>query len=587
MVLLTKTAIRLGETTLTSVVDTDNNNSSSINLNVVDGLSSAFTFAQFHGTDSSLELLKPDGTSKGSLIANVDASTVHTDLVRVSDHLQLTDTAFIQFSGTVAGSITNANNLGVKIEEVAFNGKELSTDDLVLTGTNSLALKSDKLVIGSASGVGGQIISEANKITIDPSPIGTQGELVINGDLTVRGTQTSINSNTIELGDSTLELTGSAVTPSGLHIKIGSTERKIVWEETSSTWKLVDNNNNLLNLTAGVFHGEADRVSTLSNFTTSDLAEGSANLYYTDVRVNSAFDIRLGTKNTNNLVEGASNLYWTETRFTNSFNSKNTDALTEGSTNLYYTDARFNTAFGATDTDSLAEGSTNVYYTDARFNTAFGATDTDSLAEGSTNVYYTDSRVNTAFDIRLETKNTDNVAEGSTNLYYTDARFNTAFGATDTDALAEGSVNLYHTEARVHSSMSSGSGITVSAGEVSLGNHLKKKVVGSNVVDTESLLSLLTGILTPFSNTSAGGAVTLYVSAGNSTYTTMSMGIYHAVLINGVLNVVSQLEVSDPSGKVLLSVDEKNELTTTNNGTVDAHLSIRAVLQFDNQSHLF
>ena len=561
MVLLTKTAIRLGETTLTSVVDTDNNNSSSINLNVVDGLSSAFTFAQFHGTDSSLELLKPDGTSKGSLIANVDASTVHTDLVRVSDHLQLTDTAFIQFSGTVAGSITNANNLGVKIEEVAFNGKELSTDDLVLTGTNSLALKSDKLVIGSASGVGGQIISEANKITIDPSPIGTQGELVINGDLTVRGTQTSINSNTIELGDSTLELTGSAVTPSGLHIKIGSTERKIVWEETSSTWKLVDNNNNLLNLTAGVFHGEADRVSTLSNFTTSDLAEGSANLYYTDVRVNSAFDIRLGTKNTNNLVEGASNLYWTETRFTNSFNSKNTDALTEGSTNLYYTDARFNTAFGATDTDSLAEGSTNVYYTD--------------------------SRVNTAFDIRLETKNTDNVAEGSTNLYYTDARFNTAFGATDTDALAEGSVNLYHTEARVHSSMSSGSGITVSAGEVSLGNHLKKKVVGSNVVDTESLLSLLTGILTPFSNTSAGGAVTLYVSAGNSTYTTMSMGIYHAVLINGVLNVVSQLEVSDPSGKVLLSVDENNDLTTTNKGTVDAHLSIRAVLQFDNQSHLF
>ena len=505
MVLLTKTAIRLGETTLTSVVDTDNNNSSSINLNVVDGLSSAFTFAQFHGTDSSLELLKPDGTSKGSLIANVDASTVHTDLVRVSDHLQLTDTAFIQFSGTVAGSITNANNLGVKIEEVAFNGKELSTDDLVLTGTNSLALKSNTLVIGSASGVGGQIISEANKITIDPSPIGTQGELVINGDLTVRGTQTSINSNTIELGDSTLELTGSAVTPSGLHIKIGSTERKIVWEETSSTWKLVDNNNNQLNLTAGVFHGPADRVSTLSNFTTSDLAEGSANLYYTDVRVNSAFDIRLGTKNTNNLVEGASNLYWTETRFTNSFNSKNTDALTEG----------------------------------------------------------------------------------STNLYYTDARFNTAFGATDTDALAEGSVNLYHTEARVHSSMSSGSGITVSAGEVSLGNHLKKKVVGSNVVDTESLLSLLTGILTPFSNTSAGGAVTLYVSAGNSTYTTMSMGIYHAVLINGVLNVVSQLEVSDPSGKVLLSVDEKNELTTTNNGTVDAHLSIRAVLQFDNQSHLF
>lgn len=285
MVLLTKTAIKLGDTTLTSVVDTNNNNTSSINLNVVDAFLTAYTFADFSGANSTLKLLKPDKT-KGVIDANVSASSIDTETISVTNKLSLTDASSLEFSGPTGGSILHTSSLGVNIEGVVFNSKELTADNLVLTGTTSLALKSDTLVLGSAAGVGGQIISAANKITIDPSPLGIQGELIINGDLTVRGTQTSVNSTTIELGDSTLELIGSAVTPSGIHIKIGSDERRIVWEETTSTWKLVDNNNNLLNLTAGVFHGEATTVSTLNNFTTDDLTEG-ANLYYTDARVNS------------------------------------------------------------------------------------------------------------------------------------------------------------------------------------------------------------------------------------------------------------------------------------------------------------
>lgn len=73
---------------------------------------------------------------------------------------------------------------------------------------------------------------------------------------------------------------------------------------------------------------------------------------------------------------------------------------------------------------------------------------TDSLTEGSTNLYYTQTR----FDSAFAAKDTDGLAEGSTNLYYTDARANTAFDtrlATKTsDNLAEGSTNLYFTTAR-------------------------------------------------------------------------------------------------------------------------------------------
>ena len=51
---------------------------------------------------------------------------------------------------------------------------------------------------------------------------------------------------------------------------------------------------------------------TLDPFTTADLTENT-NLYYTDARVNSAFDTRLATKSTTNLSEG-NNLYYTSAR---------------------------------------------------------------------------------------------------------------------------------------------------------------------------------------------------------------------------------------------------------------------------------
>jgi|TARA_R110000744_G_scaffold242640_1_gene359686 hypothetical protein len=51
---------------------------------------------------------------------------------------------------------------------------------------------------------------------------------------------------------------------------------------------------------------------TLDPYTTADLTENT-NLYYTDARVNSAFDTRLATKSTTNLTEG-NNLYYTTAR---------------------------------------------------------------------------------------------------------------------------------------------------------------------------------------------------------------------------------------------------------------------------------
>jgi len=96
-----------------------------------------------------------------------------------------------------------------------------------------------------------------------------------------------------------------------------------------------------------------------STSTTDNITEGSSNLYYTDARANSAFDIRIATKDTDDLSEGSTNLYYTDTRFNTQLGTKDTGDLSEG-TNLYYTDARVLTKINATSIDALNDVDTTT-----------------------------------------------------------------------------------------------------------------------------------------------------------------------------------------------------------------------------------
>ena len=96
-----------------------------------------------------------------------------------------------------------------------------------------------------------------------------------------------------------------------------------------------------------------------STSTTDNITEGGSNLYYTDARANSAFDIRIATKDTDDLSEGSTNLYYTNARFDTQLATKDTGDLTEG-TNLYYTDARVLTKINATSIDALNDVDTTT-----------------------------------------------------------------------------------------------------------------------------------------------------------------------------------------------------------------------------------
>ena len=73
---------------------------------------------------------------------------------------------------------------------------------------------------------------------------------------------------------------------------------------------------------------------------TDDIAEGTTNLYSTDVRIDARVDLQTGAnldlsfQDTDDLAEGVANLYYTEARVDSNFATKTTTDLTEG-TNLY------------------------------------------------------------------------------------------------------------------------------------------------------------------------------------------------------------------------------------------------------------
>ena len=135
-----------------------------------------------------------------------------------------------------------------------------------------------------------------------------------------------------------------------------------------------------------------------------DVNTGTFSVDVEQVYSKANFDSDLGAATTDGLPEGSNNLYYTDVRFDSAFGTKTTTDVTEG-TNLYYTDARFDTRLSAKTTDDLTEGSTNKY---------FNGKSTTDLPEG-TNLYYTKARADSDIAASLnDSGNTVNITINNT-----------------------------------------------------------------------------------------------------------------------------------------------------------------------------
>ena len=147
--------------------------------------------------------------------------------------------------------------------------------------------------------------------------------LVISGNLTVSGTTTTVNSETISLADNIIDLnsnftSGTPTENSGIRVIRGDDANvQVRWNESTDKWQYTNDGSTYYNI--GYVSSLSDLSLTASatelNYVhgvTSDI-QTQLDSKFASSSFNSSFDTRLAAKSTSNLTEGT-NLYYTDSR---------------------------------------------------------------------------------------------------------------------------------------------------------------------------------------------------------------------------------------------------------------------------------
>ena len=200
-------------------------------------------------------------------------------------------TGGLQLSSNINASSNYINNVGAPAVAGDATNKTYVDGTSYLTGgdgidNDSSTLNLDATVVRTA---GDQTIGGAKTFSSD---------VIFNGDFTVNGTTSTVNTETIYLEDNIITLnygtSGAPTENAGLTVDRGSSaDVNIQWNETSDQWEIT---------TGGSAYTKIAQSTT-------DLTEGT-NLYYTTGR----WDTKLASADTDDLSEGSTNLYHTTAR---------------------------------------------------------------------------------------------------------------------------------------------------------------------------------------------------------------------------------------------------------------------------------
>jgi len=200
---------------------------------------------------------------------------------------------------------------------------------------DTLILKGEKLLLDNGANDG--IIKSKN------------GTLKIDGNLTVTGITTTVDSETVTMQDNIIVLNsnaiGSATENSGIEIERGDdTNVTIIWDETDDKWTVGSHTfvaatfeGNLTGDVTGSVTGDITSTGT-SIFSGIDINGGTID--GTPIGVTNP---QVGTFTTLTATTINGPLTGTVTGTVSSISNHDTDDLAEGSTNLYYTDSRVDT----------------------------------------------------------------------------------------------------------------------------------------------------------------------------------------------------------------------------------------------------
>ena len=169
---------------------------------------------------------------------------------------------------TAASTATIATTLNIT-GDTGSDGVSLLTETLDFeggTGVTTVA-SDDKVTFSIGQAVGTTDNVTFNNVTVNgvlnsdditATTMTASGHVVVQGNLTVNGTTTTVNSNTVAIGDSIMVLnndeTGTPSENAGIEIERGtSTNVSILWNEGTDYWQINDGSTTSKIMTAGNF----------------------------------------------------------------------------------------------------------------------------------------------------------------------------------------------------------------------------------------------------------------------------------------------------------------------------------------------
>ena len=322
-------------------------------------------------TLSTTEINYLDGTTLGTVVAS--------KVVGADSNKDITGFRNVTLSGELdAGSLDVSGNIDVdgiaNFDVVDIDGAVHMQTTLTVVGgvdlqsleTNALSINSvtvsstaaelnynDGITLGTA--LAGKVLSsDSNLDTTGIRHLTTSGNAVIGGNLTVSGTTTTVNSDTITLADNIIRLNSdfTSGTPSedtGFEVLRGSSPTKsFIWDESEDKWSVgseslvagtfIGNLTGNTSGTSGSTTGNAATATTLATARTiaGQSFNGSANI---SIGANNLSDINYTTTPSAGqaLIWDNSAGYWEPTTL-----DSTTDSYAEGANNMYFTDDRVN-----------------------------------------------------------------------------------------------------------------------------------------------------------------------------------------------------------------------------------------------------
>ena len=203
----------------TPVLDSDAANKAYVDTQVA--ANNDIDIAGDTGTDN-IEVASETLTFAGgtALTTVVTSNTVTTNLdnTAVTPNTYGSGNAIPNFTVDAQGRITNAGTTAITLTDSSVTNAKLVNDSLTI-GTTEIDLGASSTVIAGLTQIdvdnirilNNTVASSTGVLTLDPNPIDSDGgDVIIKGNLTVRGTETIVNSTTVSLNDLNMVLADSA-----------------------------------------------------------------------------------------------------------------------------------------------------------------------------------------------------------------------------------------------------------------------------------------------------------------------------------------------------------------------------------------